>query len=67
MAVSETEYARARCPGVPDDVLIEGLVERLGLDAELVPPIDLHQAASYQDIKEIQVVGMDFRRACYPR
>lgn len=60
MATSELERARALCPGVPDFVLVERLVEALGRTLELQPPTDLHRAASFQGIKDIQVAEMNW-------
>lgn len=60
MGTSELERARAVTPGVPDRVLVERLVEQLGLILELQPPTDLHRAASYQGIQDIQVTEMDW-------
>lgn len=60
MTTSELERARDLCPGVPDSVLVERLVEDLGETLELEPPTDLHRAASFQGIKDIQVAEMDW-------
>lgn len=60
MLTSELERARDLCPGVPDAVLVEGLVEVLGRELELEPPTDLHRAASFQGVKDVQVVEMDW-------
>lgn len=46
-------------PGVPDAVLMEGLIERLSLRLDLTPPTNLHIAASYQQIKDIQNADLD--------
>lgn len=60
MAASELEVARARMPGAPDAVLVEGLIERFGRELDLKPPTDLHLAASYQHIKHIRYAEMDW-------
>jgi hypothetical protein len=60
MSTSELERARDLCPGVPDAVLVESLVEVLGRRLELEPPIDLHRVASFQGVKDVQVVEMDW-------
>lgn len=60
MAISELERLRAATPGIPDAVLVEDLIERLGQDLELTPPTNLHLAASYQQIGEIRVAEMDW-------
>ena len=54
MAASELEKARARRPGVPDAVLVEDLIEEFSRELDLVPPTNLHLAASYQQIKHIR-------------
>lgn len=60
MATSQLERARDLYPGVPDSVLVERLVEELGRTLELEPPTDLHRAASFQGVKDIQVAEMDW-------
>lgn len=60
MAASELEIARARMPGVPDAMLVEGLIERFSRELDLKPPTDLHLAASYQQIKHIRYAEMDW-------
>jgi hypothetical protein len=60
MPISELERARDLWPGVPDSVLVEGLVEELGRTLELEPPTDFHRAASFQGVKGIEVVEMDW-------
>ena len=60
MTTSELERARDLCPGVPDAVLVESLVEALGRKLELEPPTDLHRAASFQGVKGVQVAEMDW-------
>lgn len=60
MAISELERARDLCPGVPDSLLVEGLVERLGQMLELEPPTDLHRVASFQGVKDIQLADMEW-------
>jgi hypothetical protein len=60
MRTSELERARDLCPGVPDAVLVESLVELLGRKLELDPPTDLHRAASFQGVKDVQVAEMDW-------
>lgn len=60
MSTSELERARDLCPGVPDSVLLESLVESLGRRLDLVPPTDLHRAASFQGIKDVQLADMEW-------
>lgn len=60
MSTSELERARDLCPGVPDAVLVESLVEMLGRRLELEPPTDLHRVASFQGVKDVQVAEMDW-------
>lgn len=60
MPTSELERARDVCPGVPDAVLVESLVEALGRMLELEPPTDLHRAASFQGVQDVQVAEMDW-------
>lgn len=60
MATSELERARAVLPGVPDAMLIEGLIENLGSRLDLKPPTNLHLAASFQSIKVIRAAEMDW-------
>ncbi|NYI43798.1 hypothetical protein BJ993_000878 [Nocardioides aromaticivorans] len=60
MPTSQLELARDLCPGVPDAVLVESLVEVLGQKLDLEPPIDLHRVASFQGVKDIQVAEMDW-------
>ena len=40
-------------PGVPADVVMEGLAERLGLLGEVEPPVDMRLLASLQSVGEI--------------
>src|SRR4051794_29620193 len=60
MGTSELERLRDLYPGVPDRVLVERLVEDLGRTLDLRPPTDLHLVASFQGIRAIQVVEMDW-------
>lgn len=60
MVISELERARDLCPGVPDAVLVERLVEELGRTLELEPPTDFHRAASFQGVKDIELAEMDW-------
>lgn len=60
MPISELERARGLYPGLPDSVLVERLVEDLGRTLELEPPTDFHRAASFQGVKGIEVVEMDW-------
>lgn len=53
-ALSELEKEMRLRPDLPADGLIEDLAERLGLDGEVEPPVDLGLLASLQSIVDVR-------------
>lgn len=53
-APSELEKEMRLRPDLPADLLIEDLAERLGLDGEVQPPVDLALLASLQSIVDVR-------------
>ena len=60
-ALSELEKEMRLRPDLPADALVEDLAERLGLDGEVQPPVDLALLASLQSIVDVHFPGVQQR------